>query len=124
MDETVVLDANVILRYLLQDHDLSAEADKVIKNHNLVARTEVVCEVVYVLQKVYSVDRKEVSEVLRRFMNLAQMYNPEPAVIAGALDLYGDSRLDFVDCILIAVNKTEGLEIATFDKEMLKILDN
>lgn len=123
MDEPVILDANVILRYLLQDHELCAVADEVIKNNHLIVRTEVLCEVVYVLQKVYAVEREQISQVLLSFISLEQMHSSEPTVIARALDLYGDSALDFVDCILIAVNKTEGMKIATFDREMRKILD-
>ncbi len=123
MAEAVVIDANVILRYLLQDHDLSKQAEVIVNNNNLLIRTEVLCEVVYVLQKVYAVERKKIADILSRFMNLPRISTAEPAIIPGALVLYGASSLDFVDCILIAVHKNEDMEIATFDQQLMKRLN-
>ena len=54
-----LIDANVILRYLLEDHpQLSPEAKKVIESGTYTL-PEVLAEVVYVLKGVYKVERKE-----------------------------------------------------------------
>jgi len=59
------IDANVILRYLLDDHEsLSAKAAEIIDHENVFASTEVICEVVYVLCGVYKVAREEVAALL------------------------------------------------------------
>lgn len=52
-----IVDANIILRYLLQDavQFLDQARDK-IENHNIFIPNEVIAEVVYVLEKVYKVD--------------------------------------------------------------------
>ena len=56
-----LVDANVVLRYLLDDHaDLSAKAAEMIERQSATLPMEVACEVVYVLQKVYAVERKEI----------------------------------------------------------------
>ena len=57
-----VVDANVILRYILDDHaELSPKAAEILEQQQTVTLTlEVACEVVFVLQKVYAVDRKEI----------------------------------------------------------------
>ena len=53
----VVLDANVILRYLLNDNEAMAkEAENVIKTEVTMVPIEVIAEVVYVLKGVHSVD--------------------------------------------------------------------
>ena len=52
-----VVDANVVLRYLLDDHtELSQKAADMLGQQNVTLPLEVACEVVYVLQKVYAVD--------------------------------------------------------------------
>ena len=48
-----IVDANVVLRYLLDDHpDLSAKAADILEQNTVTLPIEVACEVVYVLQKV------------------------------------------------------------------------
>ncbi len=49
-----LVDANIVLRYILNDHpQLSQQAADVLEQQTVIAPIEVVCEVVYVLQKVY-----------------------------------------------------------------------
>lgn len=56
------IDANVILRYLLGDHpDHSKRAAEVIDQSSVFVACEVICEVVYVLGGVYSVDRNTIA---------------------------------------------------------------
>jgi len=56
-----VVDANIILRYLLDDHaKLSPKAAEILERQMVTLPIEVACEVVYVLQKVYVVDRKDI----------------------------------------------------------------
>lgn len=51
-----IADANVILRYLLNDNEeLSDKAVKIIEDNEVLLPNEVIAEVVYVLDKVYNV---------------------------------------------------------------------
>ena len=48
-----IADANIVLRYVLNDHtELSMRAAEILEYHDVVVPVEVICEVVYVLQKV------------------------------------------------------------------------
>jgi predicted nucleic-acid-binding protein len=48
-----IVDANFVLRYLLQDNEkLSNKAKDIIENNEIFIPTEVVAEIVYVLEKV------------------------------------------------------------------------
>lgn len=50
-----IVDANVILRYILDDHpELSTAAAAILEQQTVILPIEVACEVVYVLQKVYA----------------------------------------------------------------------
>jgi len=118
-NKPVVIDANIILRYLLNDHpELSVKATSIIESNRLVIRTEVLCEVVYVLQKVYSVPRPAISKILADFMKLKQIVSSESEMLSVALKTYCKEKLDFVDCILIALHETSEADILSFDKQI------
>ena len=118
----ILLDANVILRYLLNDHEqMSAQAEKYIQEEDACMTIEVAAEVVYVLAKVYSVERNKISESVKCILN--QISCTEPEVLQEALNIYGETVLDFVDCVLCAYHAVKGDEIRTFDKKLMKRLE-
>lgn len=119
----VILDTNMILRYLLNDNENMREiAKKYLRAGNVWITLEVAAELVYVLNGVYKLERKEIAEKLIQFLNVADC--EESAVLQLALNTYALHNLDFVDCILYAYNEVKGIEIATFDKKLLHLLDN
>lgn len=51
-----IVDANIILRYLLNDiDDLADKAANIVENNLVFSPNEVIAEIVYVLEKVYKV---------------------------------------------------------------------
>ena len=117
----VVLDANVILRYLLNDNEAMAkEAENVIKTEVTMVPIEVIAEVVYVLKGVYSVDRVKIRDALMEF--LSEVTVAEKEVIQIGLEAYVENNLDFVDCILYAYSCVKKYDIKTFDKKLNKLL--
>ena len=118
-----LVDANVVLRYLLDDHaELSPKAAGILERQAVTMPVEVGCEVVYVLQKVYAVERKEIQQQLSALLNEGLVSMDKPAVFLKALDCYGDSTLDFVDTLLWAYQRLEQQEVFTFDGKLLKKL--
>lgn len=111
-----VLDANAILRYLL--NDIPAQADVVAGTIEVGASTipEVMAEVVYVLSGVYKIDRLSIASTLKDF--LEEISIQDKPVIKSALDLYARRKLDYVDCILIARAKLFGEDVLSFDKKL------
>lgn len=121
MKNMVILDANVILRYLLNDNEeMASEAEKVIKSHTALVTIEVVAEVIYVLKRVYSVDREEIKESVLGFLFEVQVEERE--VLAFGIETYAEQNLDFVDCILYAYKCVKKYDILTFDKKLKKLL--
>ena len=117
----VVLDANVILRYLLNDNEAMAkEAENVIKTEVTMVPIEVIAEVVYVLKGVYSVDRVKIRDALMEF--LSEVTVAEKEVIQIGLEAYVENNLDFVDCILYAYSCVKKYDTKTFDKKLNKLL--
>ena len=118
----VMLDTNMILRYILDDNKEMADiAEEYVMSYDVKVTIEVIAEVVYVLRKVYSMERQIVSDKIRNFAKLVKC--TESDVLVLAIDTYSDHNLDFVDCVLYAYNKIYGFEIATFDKKLLRLLN-
>jgi predicted nucleic-acid-binding protein len=118
-----IVDANIILRYLLDDHEeLSPKAAEILEQETPIVPMEVACEVVYVLQKVYSVDRKEIQENLCSLLDIPLISMDKPAVLRKALEYYSHTKLDFVDTLLWAYYTVESQEVFTFDNKLRKYI--
>ena len=121
-----IVDANVILRYLLEDDEKFFEKAESIFDEALNLKVEillkevVIAEVVYVLEKFYKVDRKEISQTLKNLITLRGIKTENKNFILKALDIYRGKNLDFVDCILCAMS--EQYDIETFDKKLNKCI--
>lgn len=117
----IMLDTNMILRYLLNDNEsMSETAKKYLRVGDVWITLEVAAELVYVLNGVYKLERQEITEKIIQFLELTECRDIE--VLQLALHTYAIQNLDFVDCILYAYNEVKGIEIATFDKKLLRLL--
>lgn len=118
------IDANVILRYLLGDHpEHSTRAAEVIDRSSVFAAVEVLCEVVYVLSGVYSVERIIIAEKVVEFIHLDTVTVDDEQVLTEALTMFAQCKIDFVDALLCAHNKVRGDKVITFDQKLMKLMD-
>lgn len=121
MKNMVMLDANVILRYLLNDNEkMALEAEKAIKTQTALVTIEVIAEVVYVLKRVYSIDKVEIKESVLGFLSETEV--EERDVLVLGLKTYAEQNLDFVDCILYAYRCVKKYDVLTFDKKLNQLL--
>ncbi len=128
MKSTVVLDANVILRYLLADHrrhfqKAKTTLDAVREGSTLAFMGEgVLVECVYVLLKVYDVTREEIAEKLLGLMSYRGIRAHAPQVLMDALRLFREHNVDIVDAIVVATARRNGWEAVSFDSDIRKLL--
>ena len=117
------LDANAVLRFLLNDvEDQARQAKSVIDTGKACLSNEVLAEVVYVLTKVYELQRATIVDALEGLLPSVVICE-DPELLRMALEIYRDNRkLDIVDAILAARHRCNGDEILTFDKDLLKYL--
>lgn len=116
-----LIDANVVLRYLLDDHaELSVRAAEILEQHTVTLPIEVACEVVYVLQKVYAIDRGEIKAQLSGLLLEGLVHMDKADRFLSVLKLYSSSKLDFVDTLLWASHIVEQEEVFTFDAKLLR----
>lgn len=117
-----VLDANYILRYLLQDDEnMFLQAANVIENERCLLLGEVMAEVIYVLHGYYKVPRTETARALTALLALPNIQpNAQREKYLDALKIFSENSLDYVDCLLCAWGKSES--VSTFDKKLQKCL--
>ncbi len=119
-----LLDANAVLRFLLQDNEEQFRYVKsVIGTKSCYVTLEVLAEVCYVLEGIYQVPREDIAINFRRLNKDVDIFNAD--VLLRALEIYDKKpKLDFVDCLLCGYKKERGLDIITFDKKLRKRLED
>lgn len=115
-----LIDANVMLRYLLNDVPEMAQQAKAVVDAGAYTRPEIIAEVVYVLKGVYHVSKEDIRTYIRQI--LREVRRTETNAVLYAVDLYASVSLDFVDCLLVAYHVLQGEDVFTFDKKLTKYL--
>jgi len=119
----IIFDTNALLRCYLQDNKEIADSVQERMNRELfIVPTEVIAEMVYVLHKVYKVDRPTIEAALNALIRHENAYVHGRSVTQEALRAFGETKFDFVDCLLIGYAKVEGHRIVTYDKDLQKYL--
>jgi predicted nucleic-acid-binding protein len=118
----IVLDANYILRFLLEDNEkMFEEAKLIISQQHCLILNEVIAEVVYVLNGVYEMPKTIIAQTLSQFISLENLTMHESKlVLIEALDFYQSKNIDFIDCYLCALR--DKYQIKSFDKKLNKCL--
>jgi predicted nucleic-acid-binding protein len=121
-----LIDTNVILRYLLDDHArFSPKAKKIMKDISEAViqaeiRDVVIVECIYVLEKYYQVPKKEVADKLSGILNFKGIANSDKPQILKAMISYKETGVDIVDCLLAAHSSPERL-VVSFDNDFKKL---
>ena len=119
----VIFDTNAILRYVLQDnHDMAEIVEQQLSKYVCCIPIEVIAEVVYVLSKVYRIERKTLAQIVLDVTDTDKISVVQKHLVEYALKVYASSSLDFVDCLLIGYAKKNGHTVFTFDKKLQKYL--
>ena len=125
----VLLDTNVILRYVLRDHaELSPRAvalfqEAEAKRCVLVVNDVALAEAVWVLTSFYKRERAAVAEVLAGVLRLPGVRAPQAGALLDALGRFGGGNADFFDGYLAATAAARGWRVASFDEDVLRFPD-
>jgi predicted nucleic acid-binding protein len=119
-----IVDANVILRYLLRDdEELFKKSFTLLENakigkETIVITEGVLTECVYVLLKVYKVDKIVIAEKLSELFSYKGISNSDREDLIAALTIFGQTQLSIVDSILCAKAVNHNMTLVTFDEEL------
>ena len=119
----MILDTNAVLRFLLRDDEEKAVyIYSMMKQETCLIPIEVLAEAVYVLAKTYKIERTLIQEKLLNVLWRENVKTSNQEVVEVALRCFGETRFDFVDCLMIGYSLVEGHQILTFDKKLKKYL--
>ena len=129
--ETYLLDANVVLRFLLRDQPVMAAAAEALFARaergevRLVLDSLILAEVVFVLQSYYKLGREVIADALLDLINSGGVVETDrPALLNDALERYRrHPQVDFGDAMLGALAAEQNLPVASFDRDLDRFKD-
>jgi predicted nucleic-acid-binding protein len=125
-NKIILLDTNVIIRYLLNDEEkLCKKANEIFSSIALghskaIVLETVFTEVVFILTKVYTVPKDKVKGALSSILQYKGIINEDKQSLNASLELFTSTNLHIVDCILAAKAKYYHYELVTFDQKLNK----
>ena len=129
MSKRRLVDTNLIVRHLAQDHEKHAKAAA--RLFDACDRGEVVvvvlpavlAECVFVLDSFYQHQRGDIASALGTLISSPGVEISEEAIHLDALDRYRKTKVHFVDCLIAATASSENTPVATFDQDFRKFGD-
>lgn len=125
---TVIVDTNVIIRFLVGDGgSFAADAAEFfvnVENGDTVAvvKDMILAESAYVLEKVYEVPKKEIASALQKLLILKNIRMDDKHVAMTALEIFAEENVDFADAYVVACGRVSGLTVKSYDKGVNRLL--
>ncbi len=119
----VAVDSNILVRAVVRDDKAQAEiAAKWLRNSSLlIVALSALCELVWVLRRVYGFKAAEVADTIRSLTSADNVETNRPAVEAGLAML--DAGGDFADGVIAYEGRWLGAEtFVSFDKKAVEML--
>ena len=125
----LLLDANVIIRFLRADHEDHYRRSKCLFEQaelgeiRMVLLESVLAEVVFVLDSVYSVPKDRIAEALHPLFFHTGIDCHDSSVLSDALQRWCRKNVDFMDALLAAHANSKDIPVVSFDKDFRKFPD-
>jgi predicted nucleic-acid-binding protein len=114
-----LVDTNLIVRYLVQDHERHAKAAGKLfgacdcGDVAIVVLPAVLAECVFVLESFYEHPRGDIASALGRLISSPGVEIAGAAIHLDALDRYRRTKIHFVDCLIAATAAAENTAVAS-----------
>jgi len=124
-----LVDTNVIVRYMEQDHEKHTRtATKLFEACDrgeivLAVLPAVLAECIFVLESFYDHPRADIVFAMSRLISSPGVELSELAIHLDALNRYKNTKAHFVDCVIAATAVAENLPVASFDQDFRKFSD-
>ncbi|MGV6815889.1 MAG: PIN domain-containing protein [Thiotrichales bacterium] len=118
------IDTNVIIRFLVGDHEKHLQES--IKIFEEIERgaleveilSTVLMEALFVLTKFYKIPKSEVVTDLKAILALEGVINRDKIILSDALTLYLQKNIDFVDALILTKSQLQGYDRISFDQDV------
>ena len=122
------LDTNVLVRFLVRDHEAQFErARRLIKREvgaqeRVLISLMVLLETEWVLRSRYGLQKTHIIDAISGLLDATELELEDEPAVEEALYLWKDSAADFADCLIGAHHRRLGCRAtATFDATAVKI---
>ncbi len=125
---TLIADANLFLRFLLNDipnqYSIAKKLFSKAKNGQLeiIVPQIIIFEIAFSLDKYYHFPKTEMIDKLSLLIATQYFKIQDKEIFQIALNLYQSNNLSLTDCFLLAKSQVMEIEIFTFDKNLIKLL--
>jgi predicted nucleic-acid-binding protein len=123
----IVIDTNLLVRYLTDDEPQKAKAIDTLLNSaakgelKILIPSIVIAELVWVLESFYKMMAEDITGLVEAILNTPGVDTQDKSVIKAALKLYRSKRIDLIDAWIIEFARAKGAKrIYTFDKKHFK----
>lgn len=129
MKQRILVDTNLIVRYLVQDNEKQARAagrlfDACDRGElTIVVLPAVLAECVFVLESFYSQPRPAIVSALATLISSPGAEIASPTIHLDALARYSKTSVHFVDCLIAATASAEDVPVSSFDRDFRKFPD-
>lgn len=123
----LIIDTNILLRFLLRDVPHQAEeAKKVFKQAEkgeveLIIPQIVIFEIVFQLIKLYKFEKNKVIEAIKIILKTDYFEVQDNEVFQGSLKKFKLANISFADCFISSYSEKQKGEVFTFDKKLKKL---
>jgi len=127
MKKTILIDANIVIRFLLGDHpEFSAKAKLIFAKaqtglHTIYFDEVVIAEVIWTLSSYYKIEKTVIVNQLEKLISQKWIINPRKKLLLQSLFLYKEKNLDYIDCWIFIVNRSLKTSLETFDYDLKKL---
>ena len=121
-----LLDTNIIIRFLVGDHqEHLAKSIDIFKNiESAKLQVEildgVLMEAFFVLTKFYKIAKTDVINDLKTILTLNGVINTNKTILYETLNIIENKNIDFVDALICAKSKLQGFGKLSFDADVDK----
>ena len=129
MSKRRLIDTNLIVRHLVQDHEKHARAAEKLFDASdrgeliILVLPVVLAECVFVLDSFYGRPRADIASALGTLISSPGVEISDAAVHLDALNRYRQTKIHFVDCLIAATAAAQNTPVATFDHDFRKFAD-
>lgn len=127
----VVIDTNLLVRYLTRDDIEKADAvesllDKAGSGEvTIIIPSIVIAELVWVLESFYKLEAVAVSDLVESILNTPGLEVDEKGILFTMRKTYREKKIDFIDAWIIEFAKGNSIDtIYSFDKKHFKSIKN
>ena len=123
----VIIDTNILLRLIIDEpSQLQLEARKIVdrieKGKAIAIINElVIAECIWVLSSIYKRQKQEIVSIVGDTVLRDNFEVRDKDIIAEAFDIFVNNNISWVDSYLYCQSKKLGLNLVTFDENLIKL---